>query len=103
MVSSDTTGTVSAATNLWDEHDFAARFQLNLVGVLEYLPIDRDGHAFLDLLAETRIFAFQLANKLTECRGFEFELGLATGELVARPARGDDNFRQLTSLPSGVE
>jgi hypothetical protein len=76
----------SAATNLWNEHDFASGLQFNLVGVLKNLAVNGDGHAFLDVTAEARIFFIQLPHELAERGGFYIELGLATSELVARPA-----------------
>ena len=59
--------------------------------------------AFLDLAAETGVFLLQLANELAKRGRLHIELGLATGELVARPARGDDDFRQTNSFSSGIE
>jgi hypothetical protein len=93
----------SAATYFRNENNFAAGFQLDLIGVLKDLTVDGDGHTFLDLASETRVISFQFDNELPKRGCFQFELGLATSELVARPAGRDNDFRQLASFFSGVQ
>jgi hypothetical protein len=96
-------GILSAATYFRDKNDLAAGFQFDVIGVLEYLAIDRDGHAFLDLRSQPRVFLFQFSDQLPERGCFYIELGLATGKLMARPARSNYDFRQTNSFSSGIE
>src|SRR5277367_5186610 len=98
MTNSETAFMALTAAYFRDQNNFAAGFQFDLVSILEYLAVDRDRHAFLNLIAEARIVSLQLADKLPERCRFHFELGLATSELVTRPARGDDDFRQSRSF-----
>ena len=94
---------ISAATYFRDENNLAAGFQFDVIGVLEDLTIDSDGHAFLDLSAEPGVFNIQFPDELPERGRFHIELGLATSELMARPARGDYDFRQTNSFSGGIE
>src|ERR1700722_10532779 len=103
MVSSDTAGTRSPATYFRNQNNLAARLQFGLIGILKNLAIDRHSHTFLNLAAETRVSFFQLPDELPECGRLHFEFGLATGELVARPARSDYDFRQANSFSGGIE
>src|SRR5258708_23445535 len=103
MVSSEIGGIRSAAPYLRNQNDFAARLQLDLISVLKDLPVDRDRHAFLDLGSKAWVFFVQLTNELPESGRFQFELGLATSILMARPARGNDNFTQLNSLSGRIQ
>ena len=103
MVSSVMAGIMSAATYFRNENNLAARFQFDVIGILKDLAIDRDGHAFLDLRSQPRVFLIQFSDELPERGCLHIELGLATGELVARPARSNYDFRHMSSFSGGIE
>ena len=86
--------TMSPATYFWNQNNLAPRLQLNRISILENLAIDRDSHALLDLRPQTGKPALQLQHQPPERGRFHVELGPATGELVAGPARSERDFRQ---------
>jgi hypothetical protein len=56
----------SAAADLGDQDDLALGLELSQVGVLKDLPVDRHGHAFLNLAAEAGEAAVELQDRAVE-------------------------------------
>src|SRR5271170_1134403 len=83
---------LSAAADLGDQVDFAVGVERGEIGVLKDLAVDRHRHAFLDLMAEAGIAAFELKNKATKVVRLHVELGYAAGE-PARRLTGNHDMR----------
>jgi hypothetical protein len=68
----------SAAADLGDQIDFAVGAQRREVGVLEDLAVDRQRHAFADLVPQARKAAVELEDEADRVR-LDLELGQPAG------------------------
>src|SRR5205823_14392175 len=80
----------SAAADLGDQHDLAVGVKPRLIGILEDLAVDRDGHALVDLMAKAGKTPVELSDHPAHRIGLDLDFGLAAGKAAGRLAGDDD-------------
>src|SRR5690349_25099144 len=88
--------------NLRDQDHLASGPQFRPVCILEYLAIDRDRHAFLDLPPQARKVTLKLQNQPPEGGRLNLEFRLPAGQRLADGTRGENDLDHQPAAASSA-
>src|SRR4051812_27936633 len=89
-------------TNLWNQNNLAVRPELRRVRILEYLAINGDRHALLDLPPQPGMAPFQLQDQPPERGRLHIEFRLPAGQRLADGTRGENDLHHQPAAASSA-